>query len=166
MTKSVLIALLAVILLVVGAASCRHHRWCGRDWQRKQEPALEEKVMGKAYFMVSYAKELGISEDQVKSIREMKAGAKKDMIMREAQIESIGVDIQSALGEDMTDMMKINPLLDRKYELKKENTRALITLYGSLKGLLTPEQKEKMMEMMKKGEGKHCGMKMKRMKKM
>lgn len=113
---------------------------CGK----KEEPGLDEKFYMKAGLIIKSQDELGLSDEQVKKVKDLKHATKKDLIMKEAEIEVIAVDIKAALWEDKIDLAAINGLIDKKYEIKKGKAKALVAAYATLKGLLTAEQLKSM----------------------
>ncbi|NQV03860.1 MAG: hypothetical protein HQ532_00015, partial [Candidatus Omnitrophica bacterium] len=71
---------------------------------------------------------------------------------KKAEIDLIAIDIKAALWEDTIDLGSVNTLIDRKYELKKQKTKALVAAYAALKGMLTKEQIKNLKGLCKKGK--------------
>ncbi len=107
---------------------------------------LKEKFFMKAHFFLENEKELGLTADQVASIKKLKVDAKKAKIRAYADVATIKVDIMSRLMDDPLDVEGINALIDQKYEAKKALAKSFVAYYGQLKAVLTPEQKEKAKE--------------------
>ena len=101
---------------------------------------LEQKFYHKAYFFGSHAEELGLSDDQVKSIWAMKRDTKKYLIRQQAEIDVLRVDIKGHLHEQKIDQAVISELIDKKYDLKKEKAKRLVKGIADLKGMLSDEQ--------------------------
>lgn len=111
---------------------------------------LEEKFSYKAHFILKNTEELGLSDKQVEKIKDLKVKTKKALIGKKAELDVLALDIKGELWKDTIDTGAVNKLIDKKYELKKEKARSLVSAYAALKGILTEKQKEKMKELRKK----------------
>lgn len=111
---------------------------------------LKDKLFRKAHFILKNQEELGLSDEQVKKIKNLKLEAKKDLIKKKAEIDVIAVDIKAKMWEDAVDTEAVNKLIDQKYELKKAKTKSLMEAYAALKSILTEEQKKKLKDLWKK----------------
>jgi RNase H-fold protein (predicted Holliday junction resolvase) len=112
---------------------------------------LERKILKKLHLAIENQDELKASDSQIKKIKELKIALKKDLIQRKAEIELIGVDIQSKLCTDDINEKEINRLIDRKYELKKAKTRSLVQALIGMKKILKGEQEEQLKDIMRHG---------------
>ena len=101
---------------------------------------LEEKLYHKAHTFLIYEEELGLTEEKVKKIKELKHETKKELIRSKADIEIIAVDIWAELYNNPIDVDAVNKLIDQKYEIKKAKTKALIQALATLKATLSEEQ--------------------------
>ena len=110
---------------------------------------LERKILKKLHLAIENQDELQASDSQIKKIKELKIALKKDLIQRKAEIELIGVDMQSKLCTDDINKKEINQLIDRKYELKKAKARFLVEALIELKKILKDEQEEKLKDIMR-----------------
>ena len=108
------------------------------------------KVFHKAHFLLKSKEELGLSDKQVKKIKDLKLEAKKDLITKKAEIEVLALDIKAKMHEEKIDTKAINKLIDKKYELKKAKSKSLVGAYAALKNVLTKEQKKKLKGLYKK----------------
>ncbi|MFH1593320.1 MAG: hypothetical protein ABID09_01320 [Candidatus Omnitrophota bacterium] len=122
---------------------------CGHGKGRTQKDGLSEKFYEKAHFLMSNAEELGLSDEQVSKIKDIKLKTKRDLILKKAEIEVVALDIDAMMHEDVINKVDIDKLIDKKYDLKKENAKLLVGSYATLKGLITKEQKDKMKEIWK-----------------
>jgi len=113
---------------------------------------MEGKFYKQAMLIITNQEELGISDAEVKTIKDLKIATKKDLIAKKAEIDLIAIDIKAALWEDTIDLGSVNTLIDRKYELKKQKTKALVAAYAALKGMLTKEQIKNLKGLCKKGK--------------
>lgn len=151
MKKILAVMLVAVFVLSTLAFTDSAHAW--GKWGRKKcesKWSMEEKVMNKAKFMMKYEDEVGLSEEQVEKIKEIKMDTKKDLIKKKAEIDVVKVDIKSMLYDDKIDLDAVNQLIDKKYDLKKSKSKMLVKAYADLKSIPTDEQMAKMKEIWKK----------------
>jgi len=115
---------------------------------------LDYTVFSKAHFLIKNQEELKLTDEQVAKIKDLKIQAKKDLIMKKAEIEVLAIDIKSKLYEDTINIEEINKLVDQKYELKKEKAKFLIENFANLKNILTAEQKEELKSLYRKCDKK------------
>ncbi|MFH1577829.1 MAG: Spy/CpxP family protein refolding chaperone [Candidatus Omnitrophota bacterium] len=111
---------------------------------------LEEKFAHKAHFILENKEGLGLSEEQVKKIKDLKLETQKGLILKDAEIDIVALDIKDGLYQDTVNASAVNKLIDKKYELKKQKAQSLVSAYAALKNILTDEQKEKMSELFEK----------------
>ena len=111
---------------------------------RGYDKGLDEKIYFKAGFLMMNQEELGLSEKQVDQIKAIKMATKRELVKRDAEIDLVKLDIKEKMYEDKIDPAAIDPLIDRKYDLKKARAKYLVKQYAALKGVLTDEQQEKM----------------------
>lgn len=145
-------AFLALVLVLAVSISTGYTydsgRSCSRGYSSKSY-STKDKIMHKAHFMIENKEGLGLTDEQVKKIKDLKMKAKKESIKAEADIEITALDIKSAMWEEKIDTEAVNALIDKKYELKKQNAKSMVKTYAELKGILTAEQKAKMKELYK-----------------
>ncbi|MFC1508082.1 Spy/CpxP family protein refolding chaperone [Candidatus Omnitrophota bacterium] len=113
---------------------------------------MEGKFYKKAMLIIANQEELGLTDAEVKKIKDLKIATKKDLITKKAEIDLIAIDIKAALWEDTVDINSVNALIDKKYELKKQKTKSLVAAYVTLKGTLTKEQTALLKGLCKKGK--------------
>ena len=133
---------------------------CGKKDCR--DKPLSKKVLKKLHMIFEHQEELGISDDQLAKIKELKIALKKDLIQKEADIDLVKVDIRSALYEDEIDLAAANKLIDQKYETKKSKSKQVVSTLAQLKKILTKDQMDKLKDLKRKGcplkpEGSHRG---------
>jgi len=107
---------------------------------------LEEKLFHKAHFILVHQKALGLTEEEVESIKALKMDVKKYLIRQGAEIDLVKIDIKSLMWAKTIDTEAIHGLVDQKYELKKAKAKYLVDAYAKLKGMLTDEQYETLKE--------------------
>ena len=118
-----------------------------------QKKGLKEKFLKKAHKLLMHQEELKLSEEQVGKIKNLKHSVKKDLVMKEAQIEVIGMDVKALLWEDVIDVDKVNALIEQKYDIKKAKAKMLVKAMADLKDILTDEQKKMMKDLNKDKSG-------------
>ena len=92
----------------------------------------------KAKFILNNQDELGLSDKQVKQIKDLRSTTKRELIKRDAEIALATFDIKEKLHKDKVDVTGTNPLIDKKHELKKAKEK-----YGSFKNVLLTEKEIK-----------------------
>lgn len=143
MNKKTVIASLLAFALILNITALEAYAFnCGKTKGRAW--SLERTFFRKAHLILINQEELGLSDKQVKEIRDLKTKAKKDLIRKNAEIDIIALDISRAMWEEPVDTGAINKLIDKKYDLKKENAKSLVEAYAALKGVLKDEQKDKL----------------------
>ena len=111
---------------------------------------FDEKIFYKAKFMLKNEDELELSDKQVDDMKELKFATKRELIKRDAEIDLAKIDIKEKLYKDKVDVAGIDPLIDKKYELKKEKAKYLVKQYAALKGVLTDKQLDEMKTLWRK----------------
>lgn len=86
----------------------------------------------------------------MEKVRTLKHRTKKELIMQEAKIDVVKVDIKANLYEDVIDTEATNALIDRKYELKKAKAKFLVGALAELKGILTEKQMASLKDLWRK----------------
>lgn len=109
-------------------------------------------------------KALDLDKDQLAKMRELRSGMKRKKIEQRAKVDLARLDFQEELQKDKLDTAKINKLIDKIAEAKAEQTRAKLSMRVEMIKILTPEQKQKMLErmgdkMFGSGKGKGHGKK-------
>ena len=92
--------------------------------------------------------ELGLSDEIFRKVKDLKMNTKKELIKAKADIEIIAVDIMANLC-DNSELAEINKLIDKKYTLKKESMKTLVSAFVSLKKMVSKEQLNKLRAMCK-----------------
>lgn len=96
---------------------------------------------------------LGISKEDKKKFVDLKMSTKKAMIRSMCEVELIMVDMMGALWQHPMDTGSINKMIDKKYDLKKEDMKQLVQAFASFRKMLTDDQMRKLMQLCK--EQKH-----------
>ena len=128
----------------------------GKSGDKKGGWDLDGKFYTMSGMIVKNAEELGLSEQQKEAVKEKKYALKKALVQSKAEIDLVCIDISKELWKDKIDVSAVNALVDKKYQLKADKTKAVIGAYGDLKNSLTVEQKETMKALCDKEAGKWC----------
>ena len=99
-----------------------------------------EKFLHFAHSILENHEELGLTDVDVKKVRDLKIGTKKSMIRNRAEVELLMVDVISSLCQEKPEISEINKLIDKKFEIKKAGMKKLIAAFVGIKKLLSKEQ--------------------------
>ena len=99
-----------------------------------------EKFFHFAHSILENHEELGLTDVDVKKVRDLKIGTKKSMIRNRAEVELLMVDVISSLCQEKPEISEINKLIDKKFEIKKAGMKKLIAAFVGIKKLLSKEQ--------------------------
>ena len=116
----------------------------GTHEKGNKDGGFEDKIHNKAMLILKNKEELGLSDEQVKQIKDLKYSSKKDLIKKKADIEVAALDIQQAMCADEADLGATNALIDKKYDLKKAKAKAIVAGCFAIKDILTKDQQEKL----------------------
>ena len=109
-----------------------------------------EKFMKKAHFFLENQAEIGLSEEQVSTIKTMKMDMKKSMIRHMAEHEIFMMDMEAKLGEPAMDVEGINAMIDQAMAGMTTGAKGTVAALVELKSVLTEEQMAKAKEIWKK----------------
>ena len=99
-----------------------------------------EKFFHFAHSILENHEELGLTDVDVKKVRDLKIGTKKSMIRSRAEVELLMVDVISKLHTEKPEISEINKLIDKKFDVKKAGMKKLIAAFIGIKKLLSKEQ--------------------------
>ena len=157
-----------VFLLVLGMAAflsstAYAHFWNGKhegkecsmkmDKEHCQCP-ITEKFMKKVQFLLENKSDIGLTNDQVKTIKDLKLQMEKDSIRQSADMKTFMLDLKSKLSEDKVDVEGGNTLIDQNFAAASAAAKSDLAAYAKLKSLLTPDQMTKMKALHKQMEKK------------
>lgn len=106
-----------------------------------QSDYINDKFLQKQRRILKYKEELGLNQKQIEKIEALKINLEKDMVLLDAKIEVVNIELRSVLSRDEADIKTVNDLIDQKSELEKSKGKALAAAYVNLKEVLTPEQR-------------------------
>ena len=105
---------------------------------------IASKFMMKAHFLLEHKTDIGLTDDQVKSIKDLKLQMEKDGIRQCADMKTAMLDVESKLTEDKVDVEGTNALIDKGTAAASTAAKSNLAAYVQLKSLLTPDQLTKM----------------------
>ncbi|MFC1755069.1 Spy/CpxP family protein refolding chaperone [Thermoproteota archaeon] len=147
MKAKFLIVCLAVSVLICSVfTSGLYAKDCGKS---KGDISMEGKFSKKIMLIFKNKDSIGLSDEQMIKIKDLKIAIKKDIIRAQAEIDIVAVDMKSQMYNNDVDLDALNKLIDKKYDLKKAKAKLIVGACSALRGILTKEQKEKMKEFMK-----------------
>ncbi len=94
--------------------------------------------------ILRYAEVLGLNDRQLQKIAEVKLHMEKEMVLLDARIDVIDMDLRAELGEDTIDMNTIKKLLKEKYDIEMQRVEGQAAAYASLKSILSRDQRQQM----------------------
>ena len=109
-----------------------------------KECCLGSKFFHMAHTIFENHVELGFSEESLHKVKDLKINTKKSLIRSTAEIDIVAVDIMAKVWECSPDMTEINKLIDKKFTLKKESMKEILSAFLSLKKMLSKEQLSKL----------------------
>lgn len=142
-TKVGFIFLLAILILICFPLMALA-QGCPKGKGSGQGCGFEKNLFSKLHLALVHQEKLGLTEEQVAKIKQLKMSTKKDLIKREAEIDLVTVDIKTKLCEDNICQKSIGKLIDKKYDLKKEKAKALVGVFEEMKNILSDEQKKQL----------------------
>lgn len=111
---------------------------------------IVEKFMEKTHFFLDNQAEIGLSDEQVSTIKAMKMDMKKTMIRNRAEHQIFMLDMKSKLSEPAIDVEGINAMIDEAMTGMASGAKAGVAALAELKGILSEEQMTKAKEIWKK----------------
>lgn len=120
--------------------------------------ADSHKGGGKAGFILKNAEALGLSDEQIQEIEEIKIETEEEVAEDIKDIKEVYAKMKEEMYKDDSDEDTVNDLIDKKYDLKKEKTKYLISQFNKAKKVLTPEQSQMLKEICKKSKDKECSL--------
>jgi len=149
MNKKIFVYSLLISFLAVSLTPCAADAG-GWGKGKRHDKGLDEKICYKAGFMMMNEEELGLSDEQVDKIKDIKMATKREMVKRGSEIDMVKLDIKEKMYEDKIDPADLDPLIDKKYELKKAKAKYLVRQYADLKGVLSDDQMKELKSLWRK----------------
>lgn len=141
-------------------ASCAHKG--GSDCSKKSMEdfcPITAKFMKKASFLLSNEKELGLSDEQVQTIKDLKLKVKKIAISVDASMQTFELDAMAKMSAKTLDVEGLNAMIDEGMAGMATQTKEIVTAYASLKSVLTADQMAKAKEIWAAKSASTCPLK-------
>ncbi|MDD5559505.1 Spy/CpxP family protein refolding chaperone [Candidatus Methylomirabilis sp.] len=106
------------------------HRRGGHEW-----PLISQMLM--------WQDQLGLTADQERTLRELRANFEKESIKRTAEIDVAELELNGLLEQDKVDVAKVETLAKKSAMLQAELRVSRVKTIEAGKAVLTPEQAEK-----------------------
>jgi flagellar basal body-associated protein FliL len=151
MKKIMLLLILGMAVFLCSTAFA--HFWNGKGKGKECPVSIKkehcqcpimEKFMKKARFLLEYKSDIGLTDDQAKTLKELKLQMEKDSIRQSADMKTFLLDLKSKLAEDKVDVEGANALIDENFASVSAAAKSNLATYAKLKSLLTPDQMTKM----------------------
>ena len=101
------------------------------------------KFFKKAKFFLKNKTEIGLNEEQIKTIKGLKTEVKKTYIRQMAEMQIFELDLDSKLSEPKVDVEGINAMIDQGMLGMSQGTKSTVEAYAKLKGVLSDDQMSK-----------------------
>jgi Spy/CpxP family protein refolding chaperone len=112
---------------------------------------MRGKMMGSHHRMMHICMNyLGLDAKQKQQIREIKLASMKDVIHKRADMQIARLELRDLLSQDPVDMKAVVAKVKQIEGLRTDIQLALIKTKEEVKAKLTPEQRQKLMQMMGK----------------
>ena len=111
-------------------------------------PVMDE-FMSAAHFYLENEKEIGLTEEQVESIKAMKFERKKVYIHQMADYQVFGMDLYQKLSEPKVDVSGTDTLIEQQAAAMVASAKETVAAYAKLKSVLTGEQQAKAKELLR-----------------
>src|SRR3989304_7629201 len=105
-----------------------------------REPGHEGPLIS---LMLDMKDQLGLSLQQVKTLRDLRAAFEKEAIQRGAEVRVAELELRETLAQDKVDVGKTEALVKRIAGLQADLRIARLRIIEKGKGVLTPEQMAK-----------------------
>lgn len=100
-------------------------------------------------------KDLGLDEKQKEAIKEIKSRVKKDIIKKRADLQIARVELKDILDKEPVDMAAVEAKLKQLESMRTDLHITKIKALEEIKATLTPEQKQKFKDNLKKHWRRH-----------
>lgn len=133
---------------------------CGKKDDENSMPCPKDMFFDKMKMIMVHKETLELTDDQMAAFKKLKVETKKNLILKESEIEVNDVDLKAQIWESDWQADDLNKLIDKKFDLMKEEAKILVTGFSTLKSILTKDQEkllhEKFMESPHKSKAMMC----------
>lgn len=124
------------------------HEWGGRMWERLgPRGAREDRPVISQ--MLNHKEALGLSSDQVRRLEQLRDNFQRQTIRSEADLRIMELDIAALLDSEPVDLAKLEAKMREEEKLRTDLRIARLRAIEQGKGLLNPDQKKKLTELMR-----------------
>ena len=155
MVKKIMFVLFLGMTVFLNSPAFAHHMDGGKMDKGQGQCPVANKFMMKAHFLLEHKADVGLTDDQAKTIKDLKLQVEKGSIQQSADMKTFMLDLDSKLAEDKVDVDGTNALIDKGFASAAASAKSNLNAYAKLKALLTPDQITKMKalhEQMEKNE--------------
>jgi len=155
--KKILIISMAVVLALgltqLNSFAEKKHGMGHHDYKKMP---MSDMFFMKVEMIQKHQEEIGVTDNQMHQIEDLKTAFKKDTIRKEAEIDILEIDIHSLMHKEQVDVGAVYKLIDQKYEFKKAKTKKTVESFAQLKKIITKDQMAKLRSIIKdKMKGHH-----------
>ena len=115
---------------------------CGKGDMAGRCP-ITSKFMKKSSFLLANKDEIGLSEEQVRTVKELKLAVDKIVVAQGANMQLFALDADAKLSQDTVDVEGLNAMVDEGMKGMAADVKQIIDAYAKLKAVLTPDQMAK-----------------------
>jgi len=145
MSKKIITVLLLVFLVAAFSVPAAIATWGEKDYDKSMHSKMGKgKFMGSVHKILKQKDEVGLTDKQVKQIKDLSTSVRKKLIQQDAAIETLGVDIKAMMRETPRDTEAVNALIAQKYDLKSKKAQEKVIACDKLDRILTEEQQKKL----------------------
>jgi hypothetical protein len=112
----------------------------GRSDKSEYACPITEQFMDKAKFYLENAEEIGLTDEQISTIKALKLEAKKMHIRQEAEMKVFMLEVKAKMAEPKVDAAALGTMVDQASAGMAAASKALIEHYAKLKAVLSEEQ--------------------------
>lgn len=130
-----------------GGSRCPVHGKMSAGDDKDSSPCpITAKFMKKAKFILSNGGQIGLTEDQIRTIQALKLDVEKTAIRQGAEMQIFGLEVTSKLYEEKVDAEAVKAMIDKASLSMTDGAKSIVDAYVKLKATLTPEQVVKLKE--------------------
>lgn len=90
---------------------------------------------------------LGLTEEQLDKIKDIKHSALKDLIRLNAEVDVLEIDLQSEMWEPLIAVETVNGLLDQKFAAKNKIAKTFVQAVADMQQVLSEDQRAKVLKL-------------------
>ena len=143
MKKILTISIAVALVLGLGQLNsfAERHGMGHHDYKKM---SINDRFFMKVEIIKKHQEEIGVTDDQMDQIRDLKTALKKDTIKKQAEIDILKIDIRSLMHKEQVNVEAVYKLIDQKYEVKKAKAKKAVESLAQLKKIITKDQMAKL----------------------